>query len=161
MKKQRAIKNQIKMRKDNKMLSQKSKKWPGKNLIKYNKKKEPKIKVLTHELISFTLSYLMLAPYWYTNHLNLSSWTPPVSSLIVLCLSSYYRFVLLLHYELVPPRASIVYVQTISNDIAWASPQLVPHIVCHRFEPDLFFCGHKFIVACASQLHLVIGHVVS
>jgi hypothetical protein len=51
------------MRKDNKMLTQKSKKRQGKNLIKGNKKKEPKIKVLTHELLAFTLSYLMLAPW--------------------------------------------------------------------------------------------------
>jgi hypothetical protein len=27
------------------------------------KEKEPKIKVLTHELLAFTLSYLMLAPW--------------------------------------------------------------------------------------------------
>jgi hypothetical protein len=33
-----------------------------KNLIKDNKKKELKIKVLTHELLTSTLSYLMLAP---------------------------------------------------------------------------------------------------
>jgi hypothetical protein len=30
--------------------------------IKGNKKKKPKIKVLTYELLVFTLSYLMLAP---------------------------------------------------------------------------------------------------
>jgi hypothetical protein len=59
------IKNQIKKRrKDNKTLSQKSKKKGGKkNLTKDNKRKEPKIKVLTHELLAFTLSYLMLAPW--------------------------------------------------------------------------------------------------
>jgi hypothetical protein len=49
-----------------------------------------------------------------------------MSSLIVICLFSYYRFVLLPHYKLVPPRASVVYVQTISNDVVRASPQLVP-----------------------------------
>jgi hypothetical protein len=60
---QRAIINQIKKkRKNNKTLSQKVKKG-GKNLTKENKKKEPKIKVLTHELLAFTLSYLMLAPW--------------------------------------------------------------------------------------------------
>jgi hypothetical protein len=56
-------KNQIKKRrKDNKTLSQKSEKgW--KNLTKNNKKNEPKIKILTHELLAFTLFYLMLAPW--------------------------------------------------------------------------------------------------
>jgi hypothetical protein len=34
-----------------------------KNLTKDNKSKEPNIKVLTHELLAFTLSYLMLAPW--------------------------------------------------------------------------------------------------
>jgi hypothetical protein len=33
-----------------------------KKLIKDNKKKKPKINVLTHELLAFSLSYLMLAP---------------------------------------------------------------------------------------------------
>jgi hypothetical protein len=87
-----------------------------------------------------------------------------MSSLVALCLSSYYRFVLLPHYKLVLPRASVAYVQTISNDVARASPQLVPPLVshvCHRSGPDLFLCGHKSIVACASQLRLVIGHVAS
>jgi hypothetical protein len=40
----------------------KVKKRQRKNLIKDNKRKEPKIKVLTHELLASTLSYLMLAP---------------------------------------------------------------------------------------------------
>jgi hypothetical protein len=59
------IKNQIKKRrKDNKMLSQKREKGVGeKNLTKDNKRKEPKIKVLAHELLASTLSYLMLAPW--------------------------------------------------------------------------------------------------
>jgi hypothetical protein len=85
-------------------------------------------------------------------------------SLVVLCLSSYYRFVLLPHYELVPPRDSVAYVQTISSDVARASPQLVSPLVshvCYHSRPDLFLCGHKSIVACASQLRLVIGHVAS
>jgi hypothetical protein len=85
-------------------------------------------------------------------------------SLVVLCLSSYYRFVLLPHYELVPPRASIAYVQTISSDVVRASPQLVSPLVshiCHCSGPDLFLCGHKSIVACASQLRLVVGSVAS
>jgi hypothetical protein len=85
-------------------------------------------------------------------------------SLVFLCLSSHYRFVLLPHYELVPPRASVGYVQIISSDVTQDSPQLAPSLVshvCHHFEPDLFLCGHKFIVACASQLHLVAGHVAS
>jgi hypothetical protein len=83
-------------------------------------------------------------------------------SLVVLCLSSYYRSVLL--PELVPPWASAAYVQTISSDVAQASPQLVPPLVshvCHRSGPDLFLCGHKSIIACASQLLLVVGHVAS
>jgi hypothetical protein len=85
-------------------------------------------------------------------------------NLVVLYLSSYYRFVLLPHYELVPPRASVAYVQTISSNVAQASPQLVPPLVshvCHRSGLDLFLCGHKFIVACASQLRLVVRHVAS
>jgi hypothetical protein len=63
--KQRAIKkpNQ-KRRKDNKTLSQKSEKGARKkNLTKDNKRMEPKIKVLAHELLAFALSYLMLAPW--------------------------------------------------------------------------------------------------
>jgi hypothetical protein len=87
-----------------------------------------------------------------------------MSSLVVICLSSYYQFVLLPHYELVLPRASVAYVQTISSDVARASPQLVSPLVshvCHRSGPDLFLCGHKFIVAWASQLRLVVGHVAS
>jgi hypothetical protein len=87
-----------------------------------------------------------------------------MSSLVVLCLSCYYQFVLLPHYELVHPRASVAYVETISNDVARASAQLVPLLVshvCHRFGPDLFLCGHKSIVAYASQLCLVVGHVAS
>jgi hypothetical protein len=87
-----------------------------------------------------------------------------MSSLVVLYLSSYYRFVLLLHYELVPPQAFVGYVQTISNDVARASTQLVPPLVshiCYYSGPDLFLCGHKFIVACASQLHLFIEYVAS
>jgi hypothetical protein len=86
-----------------------------------------------------------------------------MSSLVVICLSSYYWIVLLPHYELVHPSASVEYVQTISNDIARASPRLVsPSVshVCHRSGPDLFLCCHKSIVACASQLRLVVGHAV-
>jgi hypothetical protein len=36
----------------------------------------------------------------------------------VLSLSSHYRFTLLPHYEPVPSRASVGYVQTISNEVA-------------------------------------------
>ncbi len=57
------IKNQIKKRKYNKTLSQKSKKEAEKKFEKGNKRKEPKIKVLAHELLASTLSYLMLAPW--------------------------------------------------------------------------------------------------
>jgi hypothetical protein len=87
-----------------------------------------------------------------------------MSSLVVICLSSYYRFVLLLHYELVHPWAFVAYVKTISSDVAQASPQLVPPLVFYVYHcsgPDLFLCGHKSIVTCASQIHLVVGHVAS
>jgi hypothetical protein len=58
------IKNQIrKRRKDNKTLSQKSKKGREKTREKNNKKKKPKINVLVHKLLAFTLLYLMLAPW--------------------------------------------------------------------------------------------------
>jgi hypothetical protein len=63
-KKINVIKNQIKKRrKDNKMLSKKTKKVREKNIIKNNKRKEPNIKVLANELLVSTLSYLMLAPW--------------------------------------------------------------------------------------------------
>jgi hypothetical protein len=87
-----------------------------------------------------------------------------MSSLVVPYLSSYYRFVLLPHYKLVPLWASVAYVQTISSDVARASSQLVPPLVshvCDRSGPDLFLCDHKFIVACTPQLRLVVGHVAS
>jgi hypothetical protein len=45
------------------MISQKSKKEAEKNLTKGNKSMQPKIKVLAHELLGSTLSYLMLAPW--------------------------------------------------------------------------------------------------
>jgi hypothetical protein len=62
--KQRTIKKtKSTKRKDNKTLSQKSEKMQKKNLTKDNKRKEPKIKVLAHELLASTLSYLMLAPW--------------------------------------------------------------------------------------------------
>jgi hypothetical protein len=59
------IKNKIEKReKGNKTLSQKKQKGVGfffdKKAIK---EKEPKIKVLKHELLASTLSYLMLAPW--------------------------------------------------------------------------------------------------
>jgi hypothetical protein len=41
----------------------KAKKRQGKNLTKGNKRRESKIKVLSHELSTSTLSYLMLAPW--------------------------------------------------------------------------------------------------
>jgi hypothetical protein len=57
-------KSNKKRRKDNKTLSQKSEKGAGKkNLTKGNKRTELKIKVLAHELLASTLSYLMLAPW--------------------------------------------------------------------------------------------------
>jgi hypothetical protein len=117
-----------------------------KTLTEDNKKKKPKIKILAYELLASTLSYLMLAPWWYTNPSNPSSRTPPMSSLIVLCFSSHYRIVLLPHYESVSPPASVQYVQTISNDVARASTRLGPPQVSHVYHhsgPDLFLCCHK------------------
>jgi hypothetical protein len=87
-----------------------------------------------------------------------------MSSLVVLCLSSHYRFILLPHYKLVPLQTSVGYVQTISSDVAHTSPQLVPPLVprlCHHSGPDLFLCCHKSIVACASELRFVPRHVTS
>jgi hypothetical protein len=84
-------------------------------------------------------------------------------SLIFLSLSSQYQSVLIPHYELVPPRTFVGYVQTILNDVAQTSPQLVPPLishVCHHFGYDLFLCDYKSIVSCTSQLQLVVGHVV-
>jgi hypothetical protein len=51
-----------KRRTKNKTLRQKNKKkGQEKNLTKGNKRTELKIKILAHELLAFTLSYLMLA----------------------------------------------------------------------------------------------------
>jgi hypothetical protein len=55
-------KSNQKRRNDNKTQSQKAKKGREKNLTKGNKRKEPKIKFLAHELLASTLSYLMPAP---------------------------------------------------------------------------------------------------
>jgi hypothetical protein len=51
------------MRKDNKTPRKKAKRDREKTLTEDNKKKEPKIKVSTHELLAFTLSYLILVPW--------------------------------------------------------------------------------------------------
>jgi hypothetical protein len=63
--KRRAIKKYIeKGGKGNKTLSQKKQKGGGIFFDKKSiKKKEPKIKLLEHKLLAFTLSYLMLAPW--------------------------------------------------------------------------------------------------
>jgi hypothetical protein len=84
--KQKSIKkpNQ-KKEKNNKTLSQKSEKGVVRKTSKDNKRAEPKIQFLAYELLASTLSYLMIA-------------------------HCYYRFVLLPHYELVPPWASVAYV---------------------------------------------------
>jgi hypothetical protein len=55
-------KSNRKRRKGNKTLSQKKRERAGKNLTIDNKMKESKIKVLTHEFLPSTLSYLMLHP---------------------------------------------------------------------------------------------------
>jgi hypothetical protein len=52
-----------KRRKGSKILSQKSERGGKKLDKKAIKGKEPKIKVLAHELLASTLSYLMLAPW--------------------------------------------------------------------------------------------------
>jgi hypothetical protein len=78
--------------------------------------------------------------------------------------SSHYRLVLLPYYVLVHAQNFIVYVQTISSGVAQASSQMVSPLasrVCYHSGFDLFLCGHKFSVACASQLRLVAGYVVS
>jgi hypothetical protein len=51
-----------------------------------------------------------------------------MSSLVVLCLSPYNRFVLLPHNEPVPLWASVGYVQTISNDVVQVSPGATPSL---------------------------------
>jgi hypothetical protein len=58
-------KNQFdKRKKDNKTLSKKKAKRGGKKtLTEDNKKKEPKIKIPAHELLVFTLSYLIITPW--------------------------------------------------------------------------------------------------
>jgi hypothetical protein len=57
-------KSNQKRRKGNKTLTQKSVKGQEKQLNKKAiKKKESKIRVLAHELLAFTLSYLMLTPW--------------------------------------------------------------------------------------------------
>jgi hypothetical protein len=55
-------KSNRKRRKGNKTLSQKKRERAGKNLTIDNKMKESKIKVLAHEFLPSTLSYLMLPP---------------------------------------------------------------------------------------------------
>jgi hypothetical protein len=61
----KAIKTKLKKRrKDNRPLSPKKVKRGGKiNFDKKAIKEDTKIKVLAHELLAFTLSYLMLAPW--------------------------------------------------------------------------------------------------
>jgi hypothetical protein len=85
-----------------------------------------------------------------------------MSSLDFLCPSSYYRSVLLPRYEPVPLSAFVEYVQIILNGVTQASPQLMSHLiyhVCHRSGYGLFLCDHKSIVACASELCLLVGYV--
>jgi hypothetical protein len=144
------------MRKGNKTLRQKKWKEVNKNDFfdkKAIKENEPKINVLTHELLASTLSYLILVLWRYFNPSNISSHTPPILSLVFLYLPSHYRFILLPYYGSVLPRASVGYVQTTSNDVTQASPRLVPPLisdVCYRSGHDLFLCCHKSIVTYAS-----------
>jgi hypothetical protein len=82
-------------------------------------------------------------------------------NLVFLYLSSHYQSDLLPRYELVSPKASTRYVQTVSNDVTQSSQLVSPLIsrVCHCSKHKLFLCIHKSIVACTSQLQLVVGHV--
>jgi hypothetical protein len=66
-----------------------------------------------------------------------------MSSLVVLYLSSHYQFILLPHYELVPQRASVGYAQTISSDVAQASPQLVPPLVSLARRTYIFIDSNR------------------
>jgi hypothetical protein len=94
----RAIKNQIeKGKRQWKSETQKGEKWwiNRKNQHKKAiKEEEPNIKILAHELLAYTFSYLMLR---YSNPSNFSSWIPLVSSLV---------FLILPRYKPVPPQAS-------------------------------------------------------
>jgi hypothetical protein len=86
-----------------------------------------------------------------------------MSSLVFIYLSSHYWSDLLPRYEALPPRASVGYVQTISNDVARASPRLMSPLiscVCHRSRHDIFLCGHKSIVTCTSQLRMLQCHLL-
>jgi hypothetical protein len=60
-------------------------------------------------------------------------------SLVFFCLSSHYRFDLLPRYEPMSPRASVGYVQTISNDVAQASPRPVPLSLTYVISSDMIF----------------------
>jgi hypothetical protein len=102
------------------------------------KKKKPKIKVLTHELLAFTLSYLMLTLWWYSNPSNLSSRILPMSSLVFLCLSYHYWSVLLPHYEVVPPWVSVGYESICLIDISFCLSICIWLLGCH--------CRHWFQV---------------
>jgi hypothetical protein len=105
------------------MLSQKSEKGQGINLRKGNKRKEPKIKVLSHELLAFTVlsnaSSLLIHQFFkslFTDSSHVKFGRP---------LSLFSLPVRLIpYYELVHPRVSVGYVQTISSDVARTSPQL-------------------------------------
>jgi hypothetical protein len=123
VKKKGKRKGNKKRRKCNKKLKHKhvNKKKEKNQHKKVIKEKEPKIKVPTHELLTSTLSYLMLTPCWYPNPSNLSSRTPFMLSLVFLCLSSHYMPDLLPRYESVHLGSSVRYVQTISNNVAHTS----------------------------------------
>jgi hypothetical protein len=60
-----------------------------------------------------------------------------MSSLVFLCLSSHYRPNLLPHYEPVPLRVFVGHVQTILNDVAQASPRLVPPLISLVLSQDV------------------------
>jgi hypothetical protein len=112
--------------------------YKEKNWQKDNKREETEDQGSGIWITSFhSLSYLMLAPQWYFNSSNLSSQTLLMSSLVFLCLFSHYRPVLLPHYEPLPLWASVEYDQTISNDVAQDSPQLMsPLISTYVIVPD-------------------------
>jgi hypothetical protein len=140
------------------------KKRQGKNLTKSNRREEPKIKVLTHELLAFTLSYLMASSlmihqlfkslFTDSSHVkfghHLSIFLLPIRLIISLRIGASVGL------RCICPNHLKRYCRSFSS----TGVTLVSH-VCHHFRPDLFLCYHKSIVACAYQLHLVVGHVAS
>jgi hypothetical protein len=95
------------------------------------KEEEPKIKVLVHELLVSTLSYLKLTANFLLIHQSFKSLVTDSSRI---SLPLFPLPVCLITLLLIG--ASVEYVQSISNDVVQASPRLVPPLisrVCHSF----------------------------